>query len=317
MKSFFNKKNCLAIASILLTYLVFFVLISTGIINRYYSGIILLVLINITLTVSLNLVVGFTGQLCLGHAGFMALGAYTSAMLSVKLGLPLFVGIIVGGIVAGLFALLIGFPTLKLKGDYFAIATLAFGEIIRVILMNIPAVGGAKGLAGIPSSTNFTTAFIFLVITILVIYNVLHSSQGRAIISIRENEIAAEAMGVNTFKYKMIAFIIAAFFAGGAGALYAHYVGYIQPVNFDFMMSIDVLTFVVFGGMGSLSGSILSATLLTVLPEALRGFQEFRMILYPIALILLMIFRPQGLLGNKELSLKVFSKFTKTKEKEV
>lgn len=317
MKNLLSKKSTLVLVTILLIFLVLFGLTTTGIINQYYTGIIILVLINITLTLSLNLVVGFTGQLCLGHAGFMAIGAYVSAMLSLELKLPLFLGLILGGLVASLFAVLIGIPTLKLKGDYFAITTLAFGEIIRVIIMNIPAIGGAKGLASIPSSTNFTYSFILMIITLLVIYNLLHSSHGRAMISVREDEIAAEAMGVNTFKYKMIAFAIAAFFAGAAGALYAHHVGFIQPKDFDFMMSIDVLTFVVFGGMGSLTGSIVAAGFLTFLPEALRDFNEWRMILYPIALIVLMIFRPQGLFGNKELSLDVFKKLSNKKKREV
>ena len=308
MKKFFSKKIVCFTFLILITYLTLMGLMSINVINSYYKGIITLALINIMLAVSLNLIVGFTGQLCLGHAGFMSIGAYVSAVLTQKAGMPFIVSIFLGAIIACIFAALIGYPTLKLTGDYFAITTLAFCEIIRIIIMNIDLVGGARGFTGIPRETNFTLAFLFMVITVIVIYNIIHSSQGRAMLSVRENEIAAESMGINAFKYKMLAFIIAAFFAGLAGGLYAHYMGYIQPASFDFNKSIDYLTFVVFGGMGSLSGSIIATIVLTFLPELLRGLGEFRMLIYPLALILLMIFRPQGLLGDKEVSLNVFKK---------
>lgn len=311
---FISKKTLFTIGSVIGLFLILFILMNTGIINSYYGGIIVLILINIVLAVSLNLIVGFTGQLCLGHAGFMAIGAYISAVLTVNMKLPFFISILVAGVISGIFAALIGFPTLKLKGDYFAITTLAFGEIIRVIIMNLDYVGGASGFSGIPKKTNFTIAFLVMVIAIVVIYNIIHSSQGRSMVAIRENEIAAEAMGVNAFKYKMMAFIVAAFFAGVAGALYSHYIGFIQPTSFDFVKSIDILTFVVLGGMGSLSGSVIATMILTFLPEGLREFNQLRMIIYPMALIVLMIFRPQGLFGNKELSLKVFGKFNKGKE---
>lgn len=315
MKDFFNRKTVLVLISVILAYGILLGLTTSGIIKSYYTGIIILTLINIILAVSLNLIVGFTGQLCLGHAGFMAIGAYVSAMLTKEANFPFFIALLIGAIIAAIFAALIGYPTLRLKGDYFAITTLAFCEIIRVIIMNIEAVGGATGLKSIPKKTNFTIAFIFAALTILIIYNILHSSQGRAMITVRENEIAAEAMGVNTFKYKMMAFIIGAFFAGLAGSLYAHYMGYIQPSTFNFVKSIDYLTYVVFGGMGSLSGSIIATIVLTFLPELLRGFAEYRMIIYPIALIVLMIFRPQGLLGDKEISLKIFKNTSKIVEK--
>ena len=315
MKDFFNRKNLLILGAIILAYVILFSLTSTKIIKPYYTGIIILTLINVILAVSLNLIVGFTGQLCLGHAGFMAIGAYVSAMLTKEANMPFFLALLIGAIIAAIFAALIGYPTLRLKGDYFAITTLAFCEIIRVVIMNIEAVGGATGLKSIPKNTNFTIAFIFAALTVLIIYNILHSSQGRAMITVRENEIAAEAMGINTFKYKMMAFIIGAFFAGLAGSLYAHYMGYIQPSTFNFVKSIDYLTYVVFGGMGSLSGSIIATGVLTFLPELLRGFAEYRMIIYPLALIVLMIFRPEGLLGNKELSLKMFKKSNKIIEK--
>ncbi len=315
MKEFFNKKMLLVLISVILAYGILFGLTTSGIVKSYYTGIIILTLINIILAVSLNLIVGFTGQLCLGHAGFMAIGAYVSAMLTKEANFPFFIALLIGAIIAAIFAALIGYPTLRLKGDYFAITTLAFCEIIRVIIMNIEAVGGATGLKSIPKKTDFTIAFIFATLTVLIIYNILHSSQGRAMITVRENEIAAEAMGVNTFKYKMMAFIIGAFFAGLAGSLYAHYMGYIQPSTFNFVKSIDYLTYVVFGGMGSLSGSIIATIVLTFLPELLRGFAEYRMIIYPIALVVLMLFRPQGLLGDKEISLKIFKNTSKRVEK--
>ena len=314
MKKFFSKKIVCITLLILITYLILMGLMSANVINSYYKGIITLTLINIVLAVSLNLIVGFTGQLCLGHAGFMSIGAYVSAVLTQKAGMPFIVSIFIAAIIACVFAALIGYPTLKLTGDYFAITTLAFCEIIRIIIMNIDAVGGARGFTGIPKETNFTIAFLFMVITVIVIYNIIHSSQGRAMLSVRENEIAAESMGINAFKYKMIAFIIGAFFAGLAGGLYAHYMGYIQPASFDFNKSIDYLTFVVFGGMGSLSGSIIATIVLTFLPELLRGLGEFRMLIYPLALIILMIFRPQGLLGDKELSLKILKKSLPNKD---
>jgi branched-chain amino acid transport system permease protein len=314
MKNFFNKKAAIVILGTLITYGVLLGLISAGVINSYYTGIITLALINIVLAVSLNLIVGFTGQLSLGHAGFMSIGAYVSAIITQKAGLPFILSIIIGAIIACIFAALIGYPTLKLTGDYFAITTLAFCEIIRIIIMNIDEIGGARGLTGIPRKTTFTLAFLFMVITIVIIYNIIHSSQGRAMLSVRENEIAAQSMGINAFKYKMIAFIVGAFFAGIAGGLYSHYMGYIQPVSFDFNQSINYLTFVVFGGMGSLSGSIIATILLTFLPELLRGLGDFRMLIYPLALIILMIFRPQGLFGNKELSLKIFKKVLPIKD---
>lgn len=308
MKNLFNKKAAIILIGTFITYGVLFGLITAGVINSYYTGIITLALINIVLAVSLNLIVGFTGQLSLGHAGFMSIGAYVSAIITQKAGMPFILSIIIGAIIACIFAALIGYPTLKLTGDYFAITTLAFGEIIRIIVMNIDVIGGARGLTGIPRKTTFTLAFLFMILTIIIIYNIIHSSQGRAMLSVRENEIAAQSMGINAFKYKIMAFIIGAFFAGLAGGLYSHYMGYIRPVSFDFNQSINYLTFVVFGGMGSLSGSVIATVILTFLPELLRDLGDFRMLIYPLALIVLMLFRPQGLFGNKELSLNVFKK---------
>lgn len=309
-------KSLITFAVIVAVYLVLSTLINGKVINSYYSGILVLAFINIILAVSLNLVVGFTGQLALGHAGFMAIGAYLSAYLSKTYHLPFILVLVLGGLLASALALIVGIPTLKLKGDYFAITTLAFGEIIKGIITNTDLIGGARGLSGIPRNTNFTWAFIIMVLSVLVIYNIIHSSPGRAMISVRENEIAAEAMGINTFKYKLLAFIIAAFIAGVAGGLYAHYYTFIQPQSFTFMKSIEILTFVVFGGMGSLSGSVIATFILTALPEALRSLQDFKNIIYPIALIVLMIFRPEGLLGTKEISFNIFKKLSPQKGKE-
>lgn len=309
-------KSLITFAVIVAVYLVLSTLINGKVINSYYSGILVLAFINIILAVSLNLVVGFTGQLALGHAGFMAIGAYLSAYLSKTYHLPFILVLVLGGLLASALALIVGVPTLKLKGDYFAITTLAFGEIIKGIITNTDLIGGARGLSGIPRNTNFSWAFVIMVLSVLVIYNIIHSSPGRAMISVRENEIAAEAMGINTFKYKLLAFIIAAFIAGVAGGLYAHYYTFIQPQSFNFMKSIEILTFVVFGGMGSLSGSVIATFILTALPEALRSLQDFKNIIYPIALIVLMIFRPEGLLGTKEISFNIFKKLSPQKGKE-
>lgn len=304
-----QKKIITIIVSVLVVYGVIFGLQEARIINNYYAGIIILAVINIILALSLNLITGITGQLCLGHAGFMALGAYAGAMVSTKLELPFIVALVAGGLLAALIAVLIGIPTLRLSGDYFAITTLASGEIIRVLITNIDYLGGPRGITGIPNKTNFTWAYFTMVIIAIVIINLIKSSKGRAMISVRENEIASEAMGINTFNIKLLAFVIAAFFAGVAGSLYAHYVGFIEPSGFGFVKSTEILTFVVLGGMGSISGSFIGTVILTFLPELLRSIQDLRMIIYSLALILLMIFRPKGIMGTKELSLKPIKKF--------
>ena len=215
---------------------------------------------------------------------------------------------LVGAIGAAIQGFAIGLPTLRLQGDYLAIATLGLGEIIRITILNIPYVGGASGLMGIPRYTNFTWAFFATVVTVFFIKNFINSSHGRACISIRENEIAAEAMGVDTTKYKVLAFTIGAAFAGVAGGLFSHYFYIAHPASFTFMKSFDILTMVVLGGMGSITGSITAAILLTFISAALASYPEWRMVIYSLLLIVLMIYRPQGLFGNKELSLKAFSR---------
>ncbi len=302
------KKATIFLVAALIIYGFLLIIINGKIINNYQIQIINYLGINIILALSLNLIIGFTGQLALGHAGFMSIGAYTAAVCTVNFHLPFFLALLCAGIVSAIFGFLIGLPTLRLKGDYLAITTLGFGQIIQVVITNIDYLGGARGFVGIPPKTDFTWVFFSVLITFVVIYNIVHSSRGRAMLSIREDEIASEAMGINTTKYKIEAFIVAAFFAGVAGGLFAHLYMFIDPTSFGFLKSVEIVTFVVLGGMGSLSGCILSTGVLTVLPEALRAFSDYRMVFYSILLIVIMIFRPQGLMGTKELSLKFIKK---------
>lgn len=303
----------------ILVFIVFLLIVSTLIstktISNYYVKVLMLIGINIILAVSLNLATGYLGQLPLGHAGFMAVGAYASAifMKATAATLPLFVslplGLIIGGAAAGLFGFIIGIPALRLRGDYLAIITLGFGEIIRVVLLNIDSVlgfsltYGAASLKGIPKTTTFLDTFICVFIVCYIIHTTMKSRHGRAVLSIRENEIAAESCGIKTTYYKTMAFVMSAFFAGVAGSLYAGYLGILNPSNFGFMKSIEILVMVVLGGMGSMIGSVISATVLTALPELLRAFDEYRMVLYSLLLIIVMIFKPSGLMGTYDFSL--------------
>ncbi len=302
-------------------------MIDGGAINRYQSTVLEQVGIYIILAVSLNIATGYLGQLPLGHAGFMSMGAYGCSIFIIRMSEVLGIGardfvtgspmtfllvlggLVVGGLCAAVAGIIIGIPALRLKGDYLAIITLAFAEIIRVVMLNIDSVlgfeltGGAAGLTGIPSYTSFLLVFGCVAVVCFLIHTMMKSRHGRAILAIRDNEIAAEATGVNTTYYKTLAFVASAFFAGVAGGLYAGCVGVLQPAVFGFMKSIEILVMVVLGGMGSMLGSALSATVLTILPEALRAFSEYRMIAYAVVLILVMIFRPQGLLGSYDFSL--------------
>ncbi|MEO6846517.1 MAG: branched-chain amino acid ABC transporter permease [Chthoniobacterales bacterium] len=271
--------------------------------------------INITLAVSLNLIIGYTGQFSLCHAAFMAVGAYTSALLTTNAhpfitSLSAFVGtsfgteivflgaLVLGGLVAALAGLLVGVPSLRLHGDYLAIVTLGFGEIIRVLLLNTNVLGGAAGMTGIPAYTNLFWVFAVAAITIYAVWGLINSTYGRGFLAVRDDEIAAEAMGINSTKYKVVAFVIGAFFAGVAGGLYAHCVQFISPERFGFMQSIEVVVMVILGGMGQMAGVVGAAGLLTFLNEWLRNLAEYRIIVYALLLILLMILRPQGLLGG-------------------
>jgi len=297
----YNRKFWFLLILGVIFYSIVQVLIMSGNLDSFYTITLITITINIILAASLHLIIGITGQFSIGHAGFMAIGAYISAILTMKMQIPFPVAILVAGIVAALAGLLVGIPTLRLRGDYLAIATLGFAEIIRVIILNIDYVGGAAGMV-VNNQTTWTYAFICLIITLIVISNFTNSRHGRACISIREDEIAADAMGINTTYYKVIAFIIGAFFAGIAGSLYAHNFYIIQPTTFGFLKSFDILIFVVLGGLGSLSGSVLSAILLTLVSTFLQGYSDTRMIFYSLILIIVMLYRPQGLMGTKEIT---------------
>ncbi|OCS87955.1 branched-chain amino acid ABC transporter permease [Caryophanon tenue] len=274
---------------------------SSGMIGSYYSNMLITMCINVMLAVSLHIIIGITGQFSIGHAGFMAVGAYVSAIFTMKLELPFIAAIVAAGIIALLAGLLIGIPTLRLKGDYLAIATLGFAEIIRIVILNVDYVGGAAGMT-VMRETTWSYAFFAMLLTIIVISNYTKSRHGRACIAIREDEIAADAMGINTTYYKVVAFGIGAFFAGIAGAIFAHNFYIIQPGTFGFLKSFDILIYVVLGGLGSLSGSVLAAVLLTAVSTYLAEFPETRMIIYSLVLILVMLYRPTGLLGTKEIT---------------
>jgi branched-chain amino acid transport system permease protein len=271
----------------------------TGVlISAYYLQIIILVGINIIMASSLNLITGFTGQLSIGHAAFMSVGAYASALVTLKLGLPFFVSLLCGGLVAAFFGILIGIPTLKLKGDYLAIATLGFGEIVRIVFLNLEITGGAVGLRGIPKDTTLAWVIIAVLVTLFVLYRIIRSRVGRALIAIREDETAAESMGINTTYYKILAFGVGAFFAGLGGGLFSHYFRYIQPNSFGFLKSIEYLCMVVLGGLGNMWGSIIGAAALTAIPELLRASADYRQLFYGAILVLMMRLRPEGIMGE-------------------
>ncbi len=283
-------------------------------IDGYALNILILVGINIILAVSLNLVNGHTGQFSLGHAGFMAVGAYVSSSLSLFASEPIlkllggsgpvannvfFIFLLIaGGVAAAICGLLVGIPSLRLKGDYLAIVTLGFGEIIRVVFQNTESVGGARGLGGIPQFTTLFWTFAIAIVTIYVIGCMVNSTYGRGFLAVRDDELAAEAMGINTLRYKVVAFVLGAFFAGIAGGLYAHYIQFITPEGFNFLKSIDIVVMVILGGMGSTVGVTVAAIGLTYANELLRDAEQYRMIIFALLLIVLMILRPQGLIGD-------------------
>lgn len=310
----------------------------TDYINPYYYQIIIYAGVNIILATSLNLINGYTGQFSLGHAGFMAIGAYVSVAISTYFA-PFFIStlgnsaighgiwfvivLLIGGCGASLVGLLVGVPSLRLKGDYLAIVTLGFGEIIRVIIQNLGFIGASQGFRGlyiyqngtkslemvpeladmpfqfftIPKFTNFFWTFLIVAIIIFGISNLMRSTYGRGFIAVKDDEISAEAMGINTTKFKVTAFIIGAFFAGVAGGIYGHFIQYINPEDFNFLRSVEIVVMVILGGMGSTLGVVIGAIILTILPELLRDVQEFRMIVYALLLIIMMLVRPQGLFG--------------------
>ena len=310
----FRRQVLLITLCALAIYLLLTALINLRVINRYYSGILLSVSINVILVVSLNITTGFLGQLTLGHAGFMAVGAYVSAFITktfvdIPDALIFPLALVVGGFVAMLIGALVCLPTLRLKGDYLAIVTLAFGEVIKTILLNLEIVGGASGYIGIPRFTNLSWAFWLMIVVILLTYSLINSRTGRAMISIREDEIASESSGIATNNYKLLAFVISAFFAGIAGGLYAHYLGILEPKIFGFDKSIEILVMVVIGGMGSLPGAIFGASIITILPEMLKGISNLRTLIYAIALIFIMLFKYDARLQViKAKTIKLFKK---------
>ena len=283
--------------------------VSSGFTTRAQNSILLQAGVYIILAVSLNIATGYLGQLPLGHAGFMAVGAYCGALVwkatvSLPQPLSLWLGLLCGGLLAAVFGVMIGIPALRLRGDYLAIITLGFGEIIRVCIINLPSItGGTPGLLNIPKHSNFVIVYVCVIITCTLIHTMMKSRHGRAILSIRENEIAAEACGINITYYKVLAFAVSAFFAGVAGALYGGVQGSLFPDKFSFTESINILVMVVLGGMGSMAGSVIAAFVLTALPLLLQGFSAYRMVIYSLLLIVVMIFKPTGLLGTYDFSL--------------
>ncbi len=291
MKKKLVRQIIMQVVIYIVAFIIFQVLMGTGVINSFWQGIFLLCGINIILAVSLNLATGYLGQLTLGHAGFMSVGAYTSALLSIHLGLPFPITLIIGALAAGVVGLLIGIPILRLKGDYLCIITLAFNEIIRVIMVNLNITNGAKGLIGTPNETTFSWVFWLMALTIFVVYSIVHSRHGRAIIAIREDDTASELSGINNVYYKILAFAISALFAGLAGGLYSHYIGVLVPKYFDYNKSVEILVMVVLGGMGNLTGSIIAAVALTIIPSLLMSFSQYRMLIYAIVLIAAMLLK--------------------------
>ena len=297
-------------------------------VDNYTARLLVFIAINIILATSLNLINGFTGQFSIGHAGFMAVGAYSSAYFTVTYGkqiteslsgigeigansIVLLIAIVIGAVIAAIMGLIVGIPSLRLKGDYLAIVTLGFAEIIRIVILNIDAVGGATGYQ-VPGYADFLWIGFFAVITVVIVHNIVKSDMGRALISIREDELAAEAMGVDTTRYKVISFVISSAFAGIAGVLFAHYNKFLSTNDFQFIKSFEVIIMIVIGGMGSMTGAIIGAVVVTLLPELLRqlpeiqmgdttfNFADLRLVIFAVILILTMIFRPQGILGTRE-----------------
>ena len=317
-----TKSNLITFAIVIVFYLVVQILSGAGLTSRSFEGQLVPICAYVVLAISLNLTVGFLGELSLGHAGFMSVGAFSGVLLWTVLGdsLPVYVALplafIVGGIVAGIFGVIVGVPVLRLSGDYLAIVTLAFGEIIKNIInalylgvdenglhvsitdanaMGMAADGetlinGAMGITGIKKASTFTIGIVLILITLIVILNLINSRTGRAVMAIRDNEIAAQSVGINLTRYKLTAFVISAVFAGFAGVLYGLNYSSLVASRFDYNTSIQILVFVVLGGIGSIRGSIIAAALLTVLPEMLRGLQDYRMLIYAIVLIVVMIF---------------------------
>ncbi|NLI11200.1 branched-chain amino acid ABC transporter permease [Pelotomaculum propionicicum] len=269
--------------------------------NPYYNQVLTMMGIFLIAALGLHLITGVTGQFSFGHAAFLSIGAYSSALMTIYLHTPFFLNMLVGGLLAALFGILLGIPSMRLTGDYLGITTLGFGEIVRIVFINTKITGGAMGLGGIPKETNIAIVYILVVLTVFSLYRIQNSRFGRALAAIREDEIAAETMGINVYWYKIKAFAVGTFFAGVSGALFAHMMQYLNPSDFGFSRSFDILNFVVLGGLGSIPGTILGTAVLSLAPEFLRFVKEYRMLIYGALMILMMIFRPYGLLGNVDL----------------
>ncbi len=300
IKQLLKNKNAVTLILLAVFYAVISWMLYTGHITRQFTNMLIPMSMYIVLAVSLNLVVGFLGELNLGHAGFMSVGLFTGCLLSITFAksLPLIARLplcmLAGGVCAGLFGFAVGMPALRLKGDYLAIVTLACGEIVKNVITNLKVTGGARGLNTQPiystAKALMPYAIVLVFLTVIVMMHIKKSKQGRAIMAIRDNRIAAESIGLNVTWYKLAVFIIAAFFAGAAGALYGHFFANVKAVTFDYNMSIEILVIVVLGGMGSVRGSVISAIVLQALPEIFRDFGDYRMLVYAVVLILAMLF---------------------------
>lgn len=283
----------------------------------YLQGILILISINIVAVCGVIILTRYTGLFSLGHAGFVSIGAYFSAVLCKDFGVPFILAMVLGGLVAALSSVIVGYPTLrgKLKGDYFAIAMMGFAEAIRLLFSNIyPYFNGALGLSGIPKKITLGNALLFAAVVIFFTYQYVHSQHGRLALSIREQEVAAELIGVNVTKEKMKSLMISAFLCGVSGGMTAFYYTYMTPNTFSAEVSNNMLSAVVFGGMGSISGPVIASAILTAIPEVLRAVARWRLVIYGLLMVVVMLFRPEGLLGNRELSLYPLIKKYKEKK---
>lgn len=283
----------------------------------YLQGILILISINIVAVCGVIILTGYTGLFSLGHAGFVSIGAYFSAVLCKDFGVPFILAMVLGGLVAALSSVIVGYSTLrgKLKGDYFAIAMMGFAEAIRLLFSNIyPYFNGALGLSGIPKKITLGNALLFAAVVIFFTYQYVHSQHGRLALSIREQEVAAELIGVNVTKEKMKSLMISAFLCGVSGGMTAFYYTYMTPNTFSAEVSNNMLSAVVFGGMGSISGPVIASAILTAIPEVLRAVARWRLVIYGLLMVVVMLFRPEGLLGNRELSLYPLIKKYKEKK---
>ena len=301
-----ERKRWLMPALLISVFLLSLVVHQFALLDPYVQLVIMYVGINIILTLSLNLVNGYMGEFSVGHAGFMAIGAYVASFLTVRvfpadMAAWLFpVAVFAGGLVAAVIGLVVAFPSFKTRGDYLAIVTLAFGMIVKSVIENIDALGGPRGFLGMEKLSTLPWVFFWVLVSVWVIRNLIYSNFGRGVLSIREDEVASDLMSVNTNHVKVLAFTVSSFFAGIAGALFAHLLQFINPRAFDILKSTDILIMVYLGGIGSIAGSVIGATVYTVLLEVLRPMGIWRMVIMPLMLVLLMIFRPKGIMGMRE-----------------